>query len=91
MFFMLLYCLFLSMTQVESKLSEKVDIENNTKINDCKEDIMMMAFIEILIYLQEVNYFRFKTIATGGFWIDPWCMRLLNKHWYWNVIDSTLS
>ena len=90
MFFMLLYCLFLSMTQVESKLSEKVDIENNTKINDCK-DIMMMAFIEILIYLQEVNYFRFKTIATGGFWIDPWCIRLLNKHWYWNVIDSTLS
>ena len=70
------------MTQVESKLSEKVDIENNTKINDCKEDIMMMAFIEILIYLQEVNYFRFKTIARGGFWIDPWCIRLLNKQVY---------
>ena len=40
MFFMLLYCLFLSMTQVESKLSEKVDIENNTKINDCKEEFI---------------------------------------------------
>ena len=25
------------MTQVESKLSEKVDIENNTKINDLLE------------------------------------------------------
>ena len=70
------------MTQVESKLSEKVDNENNTKINDCKEDIMMMVFIEILIYLKEVNYFRFKTIAGGGFWIDPWCIRLLKKHWY---------
>ena len=83
MFFMLLYCLFLLMTQVESKLSEKVDIEtDNTKINDCKEDIMIMEFIEILIYLQAVNSFRFKTIATGGFWIDPWCIRLLNKYWF---------
>ena len=50
MFFMLLYCLFLSMTQVESKLSEKVDIVNNIKINDWKEDITIMEFIETLIY-----------------------------------------
>ena len=70
------------MTQVESKLSEKVDIENNTKINDGKEDIMIMEFIEILIYLQAVNSFCFKTIARGGFWIDPWCNSLLIKHWY---------
>ena len=84
MFFMLLYCLFLSMTQVESKLSEKVDIVNNIKINDCKnkEDIMIMVFIETLVYLQAVNSFRFKTIARGGFWIDPWCIRLLSKYWF---------
>ena len=50
-----------------------------------------MEFIETLIYLQAVNSFRFKTIARGGFWIDPWCIRLLNNHWYRNVIDSTLS
>ena len=25
--------------------------------------------------LQEVDYFRFKTIARGGFWIDPCCIR----------------
>ena len=91
MFFMLLYCLFLSMTQVESKLSEKVDIVNNIKINDWKEDITIMEFIETLIYLQAVNSFRFKTIARGGFWIDPLCIRLLNKYWFWNVIDSTLG
>lgn len=54
------------MTQVESKLSEKVDIVNNIKINDCKEDIMMMVFIETLVYLQAVNSFLFKTIARGG-------------------------
>ena len=83
MFFMLLYCLFLSMTQVESKLSEKVDIVNNIKINDCKEDIMMMVFIETLVYLQAVNSFRFKTIARGGFWIERGCIGLLNKYWFW--------
>ena len=71
MFFMLLYCLFLSMTQVESKLSEKVDIDNNTKINDCKEDKTIMEFIEILIYSQAVNSFRFKTIARGDFGLTP--------------------
>ena len=86
MFFLLLYCLFLSMTQVESKLSEKVDIVNNTlntKINDSKEDITIMEFIETLIYLQAVHSFRFKTIARGEFRIDPWCIRLLNKYWFW--------
>lgn len=83
MFFMLLYCLFLSMTQVESKLSEKVDIVNNIKINDWKEDITIMELIETLVYLQAVNSFRFKTIARGGFWIDPWCIRLLSKYWFW--------
>ena len=39
------------MTQVGSQLSEKVDAENNTKKDDCKEDITIMEFIETLIYL----------------------------------------
>ena len=67
MFFMLLYCLFLSMTQVESKLSEKVDIEtDNTKINDCKEDIMIMEFIEILIWLTSGKLFPFQNNYQRG-------------------------
>ena len=70
------------MTQVESQLSEKVDAENNTKKDDCKEGITIMEFIETLIYLQAVNSFCFKTIARGGFWIDSWCIRLLSKYWF---------
>ena len=66
MFFMLLYCLFLSMTQLESKLSEKVDIVNNTKINDCKEDIMIMAVYRDTYLLTRGKFFPFQNNCQRG-------------------------
>ena len=54
------------MTQLESKLSEKVDIVNNTKINDCKEDIMIMAVYRDTYLLTRGKFFPFQNNCQRG-------------------------